>query len=641
VLTARFRYGNARVQETVIGALDATGQGQRTGVFEITYSAPTPGGVLEVDYVAANDGGDVSLHAATYVEFIPPGALTDLAANGTGKGRVAVSWTDNSINETGFVVQRAPDNGGQPGTFTTIATVAPDSRSYVDTGLADNTRFHYRVAAVNAINAASPFPANAPFVSATTVPLPGNSVSGLRGSYFDYGGSEPADPSPAPPANEQANFTGPMRARVEDGTAPDGGTHRGVVDFAWANDGGAGVGYPANMNLTHQDYWSARFEGTFIPDFDAPYTFHTNSDDGARLYIDIDQDGTFDANELVINNWLDQGLSANDADLDGSHEAAFGHPDWLAGGIPLQAGEHYKIKLEMYEAAGNSGIRLFSSNAFAPTPAVVQTTSTFTSPPDTTPPRVTGIIVDAKLPAGVAYTPKAHIAVQFSEDIGNTLEAADMFLRDDLGFYSAPQFAVHGYDPETHTTIITVPGMTNEEFANGNWQLFILESTVTDVWGNPLDGDNNPNTVGGEFAGRFYVNQGDTQLDFYGNPRPDRVVDFVDYQRLAANFGKPNPSHADGDFNHDGVVDNADFMILRDRFGQRVDPPAAAAPPSGAPAPGKTKTPATKAPAAKPIAAAAAPASAPVAAAKAVAPAARPKAPAAKFASRRITDVLA
>jgi hypothetical protein len=176
--------------------------------------------------------------------------------------------------------------------------------------------------------------------------------------------------------------------------------------------------------------------------------------------------------------------------------------------------------------------------------------------------------------------------------------------------------------------VIKFPGLPNRELSNGNWQLLILDSTVTDAWGNPLDGDNNPNTTGGGFTGNFYFNQGDTQLDFYGNPKPDRVVNFVDYQRLAANFGKPNPSHADGDFNHDGVIDNADFMILRDRFGQTVPPPPPAAPPVGSKAP---KAPATKTPAAQTPAAAVQ--IAPVSTAK-------PKAPA-KFASRKITDVLA
>jgi hypothetical protein len=626
VLKARFRYGNTRVQETTIGELDATGQGQKTGVFEITYSNSTPGGVLEVEYTAANDGGDVSLHAATYVEFIPPAPLTDLTANGTGKGRIAISWTDNAINETGYVVQRAPDVGGQPGTFATIATAAPNARSYVDTGLADNTKFHYRVVAVNAVNANSPVPGNTPVISATTVPLPGNAISGVRGQYYDYGGPEPAGTAAGdPPAIEQVNFSGYMSARVDDGTAADGGTHRGPIDFAWTDNAAAGTGYPALPNLTSQNFWSARWDGSLIADFTGLHTFFTDSDDGGRFYIDINQNGTFEANERVINNWVDQGQNA--ADLDGSNETAFGHPDWLAG-IPLVAGQRYRIRAEMYERGGSAGMRLFWSNPFSQTPTIVQTSSLFTDPPETTPPRVTAINVDARLPAAMAYTPDAHIAVVFSEDIANTLDLADMFLTDGISFYGSAELAVHGYDAATNTVVIRFPGLPNRELANGNWQLLILDGTVSDAWGNLLDGDNDPNTAGGAFTGNFYFSQADTQLDFYGNPKRDRIVDFVDYQRLAANFGKPNPSHADGDFNHDGVVDNADFIILRNRFGQTLPPPPSPASPVGSTTP---KAPASKTPAAR-TAAAVAPI-APV-------PIAKPKAPA-KFAVRKITDVLA
>ena len=60
----------------------------------------------------------------------------------------------------------------------------------------------------------------------------------------------------------------------------------------------------------------------------------------------------------------------------------------------------------------------------------------------------------------------------------------------------------------------------------------------------------------------------------------------MDFQRLELGFGKgatDRVSNADGDFNHDGVVDSLDVKIFNDQLGKSL-PPAPAAP-VGAPAP--------------------------------------------------------
>ena len=45
-----------------------------------------------------------------------------VAVTPTGKGKLNVAWADNSGNESGFLVERAPDVGGSPGTFTALTT---------------------------------------------------------------------------------------------------------------------------------------------------------------------------------------------------------------------------------------------------------------------------------------------------------------------------------------------------------------------------------------------------------------------------------------------------------------------------------------------------------------------------------------
>jgi hypothetical protein len=58
-----------------------------------------------------------------------------------------LSWTDNSNNEDGFKIERGPTTTGP---FTQIGTVAANTTTYTDSGLADATTFCYRLRAFNA-----------------------------------------------------------------------------------------------------------------------------------------------------------------------------------------------------------------------------------------------------------------------------------------------------------------------------------------------------------------------------------------------------------------------------------------------------------------------------------------------------------
>lgn len=88
----------------------------------------------------------------TPVPVPPPAAPTNLVAallNGTGL-RVRLTFRDNALNETGFVVERS-DNGGA---FAQIAALGPRANrgnvTYDDTTVVVGNTYAYRVAAVNA-----------------------------------------------------------------------------------------------------------------------------------------------------------------------------------------------------------------------------------------------------------------------------------------------------------------------------------------------------------------------------------------------------------------------------------------------------------------------------------------------------------
>jgi hypothetical protein len=76
-----------------------------------------------------------------------PTAPTGLGATATSSSSISLSWSDNSSDETNFVVQRSTTSGSG---FTTIATPGVNTTSYADTsGLSASTTYYYRVYATN------------------------------------------------------------------------------------------------------------------------------------------------------------------------------------------------------------------------------------------------------------------------------------------------------------------------------------------------------------------------------------------------------------------------------------------------------------------------------------------------------------
>ncbi len=61
-----------------------------------------------------------------------------------------LTWLDNSNNETGFEIYRSKNSGGP---FTIIHKTAANVKAYSDKGLSGNTRYYYKIRAVNASNA--------------------------------------------------------------------------------------------------------------------------------------------------------------------------------------------------------------------------------------------------------------------------------------------------------------------------------------------------------------------------------------------------------------------------------------------------------------------------------------------------------
>ncbi len=108
-----------------------------------------------------------------------PAAPSALTATANSTTQVTVKWTDNSINETGFYIERSTAGGA----FTQIASVAAGATSYINTGLTAGTAYSYRVRAYNSAgasaysNSASATTLSATVASIWTTPTPSNTAT--------------------------------------------------------------------------------------------------------------------------------------------------------------------------------------------------------------------------------------------------------------------------------------------------------------------------------------------------------------------------------------------------------------------------------------------------------------------------------
>jgi|GEM_PF-6521835 len=110
-------------------------------------------------------GNDVTLTALSSV-LTPPIAPLNLTATPVSWRQIDLSWTDNSANEAGFVVERSLSPAGP---FVAVGSVTTNTTGFSDTTCAEFTTYYYRVRAFRDFASYSP---SSNIASATTPLMP-------------------------------------------------------------------------------------------------------------------------------------------------------------------------------------------------------------------------------------------------------------------------------------------------------------------------------------------------------------------------------------------------------------------------------------------------------------------------------------
>jgi FtsP/CotA-like multicopper oxidase with cupredoxin domain len=114
------------------------------------------GNLYEYQVAATNASGQSGFAGPVSVDMTasPPAAPTSLVADVLSATQVGLTWTDNAMNETGYIVQRC--TGAGCSNFATLTTLPADSVSYTDGTVAAPNNYGYRVLATNAVGPSGP-----------------------------------------------------------------------------------------------------------------------------------------------------------------------------------------------------------------------------------------------------------------------------------------------------------------------------------------------------------------------------------------------------------------------------------------------------------------------------------------------------
>jgi hypothetical protein len=272
------------------------------------------------------------------------GTVSDLAVVRAANGRARLTWSDSVENEDVYQIDRAAESApgsGVPGTFEAIRRVGNVLDYTDDAPVTPGVRYFYRVRGASlqangswVYSGASNGPVSLPALAAN---------AGIQGQYFDNGTQE----------NVSQNFTGPWVLKVDPIVDARGNDQQSPV---------TGSGSAPTVTIAPTTF-SARWTGYIVPTVSGAYGFGTNTDDGFRLLLDDDNNGSL--TEYMNGMTIGQGDGAPEVVATGAvgsyirdyNEGNAGHVSSVRK-FNLVAGQRYRVVMEMDQGGGGWGQRL-------------------------------------------------------------------------------------------------------------------------------------------------------------------------------------------------------------------------------------------------------------------------------------------
>jgi hypothetical protein len=144
------------------------------------------------------------------------------------------------------------------------------------------------------------------------------------------------------------------------------------------------------------------------------------------------------------------------------------------------------------------------------------------------------------------YQSRQAIQFRFSGDVGASLSAADLVLRNDTTGQIADSSLIDvSYDGVGQTATFTFTRLSGGLLGDGDYTATVAAAGIADPYGNALAGE--------------------TELSFFvlaGDANRDRRIDVMDLGIVASNWGKTGLTFGDGDFDYSGVVNVFDLGAL-------------------------------------------------------------------------------
>ncbi len=177
----------ARLWQYPAGSLPPLSEPATGGI----YRSPTTVPSFFIDSIRITSGSNGTTSRFSYDELRigstyaqvalppPPTAPTGLAFANITTTAATLTWTDNATNETGYKIQRAT---AATGPYADLASLAANTTTYTDTGLAFGTTYYYRVRAGSSFGDSAPATGNVStqgYTISGTILLSGSGLAGV------------------------------------------------------------------------------------------------------------------------------------------------------------------------------------------------------------------------------------------------------------------------------------------------------------------------------------------------------------------------------------------------------------------------------------------------------------------------------